>query len=687
MPDINPLLRQWTLPPWSSVHAEHLLPAVETIVADNRQIIAQVIASQTEHPNWDDVVIAVDEADARLNSTIAIIETLAAIHSEDRAWIEQSALSSFAAARYKSDQSANLALFETYQRLAKSSIAASFHPSRTASLNKILRRFRLSGIHLPPAQKQKLSRLNQDIDRLQQLFMSNLARANAAWSKDIDDVAILDGLSPAAVAHLARNAQASGRKGWRLTMDQNTWHQVMKHAKNRALREEYFHAWCTQASDQGPQANQFDNEPVINQLLALRHEKATVLGFENFAQLTLENRMADSTAQVQAFLQRQIALLLPEMARDAETLQTVANEQGLGEIQPWDQAFLVEQLRQSAMSTALKTLPEYFPLDGVLRRLCVFCEHLFAIRIREKTEYDRWHEQIRLFEISEHDQVIGYIYVDPFHRSGAQDYAWTGALRNRHVDAEGQLSLPIAILYSNFTMPTDEHPCLLSHENLRVLFHEFGHCLQQVLTRSPHLNLSGIAGAGRDAVEFAGQLFEHWCLSPEFLLWLASHHQTGERLSEAQVQTVLAAQDVYTSRETAMLLLGALFDFELHSTYGDGRGISQVFEDVLRALPLLKLPVNCRFANSFDYLATGYEASVYAYKWSGVLATEAFKRFEREGVFNAQTGKAFREAFFSPGDAHSLLDALALFLGHPSDTGHLTSVTQMDSAVTRRWQI
>ncbi|MHC8323036.1 M3 family metallopeptidase [Pseudomonas sp. GB2N2] len=668
MSDSNPLLQPWTLPPYSAVRAEHLVPAIEKIIADNRQTVAEIIASQAKSPNWDDLVLAVDETDARLGEAMSVIETLGMV-KRDIAWEWASARCGYVTARYTAEKLNNQALFQTYQRLARSSIAVNFEEPRKAVLNKILRRFRLSGINLSTEQQRSLARINVEINALQSLFMTQLDSASAAWTKRIDDIEQLKGLSRTTIDRLALNAQEAGHGGWLLRLDQNTSHQVMTYAENRSLREEYFVAYNTRASDQGPHADQFDNGPVLHMLLALRHQKALLLGYENFAQLSLATEMAESTAQVSGFLRRQIILARPGFEKDAQALKAFAPARNISEVQPWDTEFLAEQLRQYPLGGALKNLRAYFPLDGTLRRLCLFSERVFGITIVEQKDFSRWHDSVRLFEISERGQVLGYIYLDPFHREEAPDYAWTATCRNRRRNAEGQVALPIAVLHSNFRPGIDEQPCLLAHLDLRVLFHEFGHCLQHVLTRSPHYTLSGISQLGRDSGEFAGQLFELWCLSREFLLWLAAHYETGERLTEERVDAALSAIQTQNSWQSAQLLMSALFDFELHRTQGDGRRIQQVFDDVEREVDHLRLPSWCRFANSFDYMVTGYGASVYAYKWSGVLASEAFKRFEQDGVFNAQTGQAFREAFFSPGDSRSLLSALAAFLGRPFAEG------------------
>ncbi|VVM91023.1 Oligopeptidase A [Pseudomonas fluorescens] len=664
MSDTNPLLQPWALPPFSAVRTEHLVPAIEKIIADNRQTLTDIIASQAVSPSWDDLVLAVDETDARLGEAMSVIQTLDLV-KRDIAWELASATCGFATARYIAEKMNNQALHQAYRQLAQSAIAASFDEPRNAVLTKILRRFRLAGIDLPAEQQRSLARINVEISGLQSLFMTHLESASAAWTKRIDDVAQLDGLSRTTIDRLALNARKAGHEGWLLSLDQNTCHQVMTYAQNRNLREEYFIAYNTRASDQGPNADQFDNGPVLQMLLSLRHRKARLLGYENFAQLSVATEMAQSTAHVDGFLRRQITQATPGFEKDAQALKAFAPEWNIAQIQPWDQEFLAEQLRQRQLSGALKNLRAYFPLDGTLRRLCLFSERMFGIEIVEKKQFSRWHDSVRLLEISERGQVIGHIYLDPFHREDAPDYAWTATCRNRRRNAEGQSTLPIAIMHSNFTAGIDDQPCLLAHLDLRVLFHEFGHCLQHVLTRSPHYTLSGISQLGRDSGEFAGQLFELWCLSREFLLWLAAHHETGERLTEEQVDAALAAIQTQSSWQSAHLLMSALFDFELHRCHGDGRSVQQVFEDVQKEVNHLQLPSYSRFANSFDYMVTGYGASVYAYRWSGVLASEAFKRFQQDWVFNAQTGKAFREAFFSPGDSRSLLTALETFLGRP----------------------
>lgn len=665
MPDINPLLQAWDLPPWSEVRARHLVPAIEKIIADNRQALIEIIASQAAHPDWDDLVPAVDALDARLDEAMGIIETLGMVMHEGDAWYLASARCSNAAARYKSETRTHQALFQAYQRLAQSAIARNFDAPRKAVLTKILRRFHLSGVGLPAEQQQQLARINLDISTLKSLFLTQLESASTAWVKRIDDIAQLNGLSLATRDRLALNAQQAGHEGWLIRLDQHTYQQIMTYAEDRALREEYFVAYATRASDQGPHAGQFDNGPVLELLLSLRHRKARLLGYEHFAQLGLATEMAESTAQVSGFLRRQVRLATPGFDKDAEVLKAFALERGITQVQPWDHEFLAEQLRMHRFGGALKNLRAYFPLDGTLHRLCLFSERLFGIRIVEQKDFSRWHDSVRLFELSEHGQAIGHIYLDPYHREEAPDYAWTATRRNRRINAEGRLTLPIAVLNGNFTPGVADQPCLLAHLDLRVLFHEFGHCLQHILTRSPHYTLSGISQLGRDSGEFAGQLFELWCLSREFLLWLAAHYQTGERLTEERVDTALTAIQTQSSWQTAQLLMSAVFDFELHCTHGDGRSVQDVFEHACRQFPHMNLPAYTRFANSFDYMVTGYGASVYAYKWSGVLATEAFKRFQQEWVFNAQTGRALRETCFAPGDSRSLRASLEAFLGRP----------------------
>lgn len=664
MPPANPLLQRWQLPAWSELQAEHLVPAFDAIVADNQRIIAEVIATQTVQPNWDDLVIAVDEADARIAEAIAIIEVLDTVKGTDADWLAQSAQCSLIAKRYRSQKFANLALYRTYQGLERSPIAASFDAFRKASLAKTLLGFRLTGIELPAEKRERLAAITVNIDFQQQLFLINLERSNAAWTLQIDEFATLDGLSADFKDQLLLNARQAGKTGWLLTLDRNTYEYLMKNASHRRLREAYFVAFNTRASDQGPHADRFDNGPVLQKLLALRHEEARLLGFESFAHLRLSQQMAASPVQVEAFLKQQIAHNQAVLQQDTQALQAFAATQGVEHLQAWDYDYFAEQWRQQHSASALKGLRQYFALDETLSRFCQFVEHLFGIKLTERKDLSHWHESVRLVEVSEYEQVIGFIYLDLFHRQDAPDYAMTHTVRDHRINAEGRPAQPIAVLHCNFPSISGGHQYLLSHKGLRVLFHEFGHCLQHVLTRSPHHNLSGISQMARDSGEFAGQLFEQLSLSEELLQWLSTHHENRVPLNRAQITSALAAIAAHTSRDTATLLLEALLDLELHRSEANGRNVQQCFDAVLQQIPQLNLPAYCRFANSFDYLVTGYEASVYAYKWSGVLASEAFKRVEREGVFNPQTGRDLREAFFS-GDSVSLPSAMEKFLGKP----------------------
>jgi oligopeptidase A len=667
MPDFNPLLHPWDLPPFSRVRAEHVVPAITAIIATNRQNLSDIVATQMHTPNWDDLVIAVDATDARLEEAISLIDVLSMVKTDDAAWLLAANACNTIVEEYKAWKKVHQGLFRAYQKLENSPIARNFDGARQAALAKILREFRLCGIELPLERQQQLARVNGQISPLQGQFLDNLEKDSAQWHKRVDDISLLEGLPSTLQQHFAQLAKAAGHDGWLIPLDFNTHQQIMMYAHNRALREECFLAYFTRASDQAPHSGLHDNAPLLETLLTLRQQKARLLGFDNFAQLRQASLPGGSTAQIKAFLERQIELSKPARLKDTEALDAFARERGISEVQGWDQEYLVEQLREQRFGNALKDLRNYLPLEGTLRRLCLFSERMFGVTIVEQREFERWHNHVRLFEISEQGQILGHLYLDPFKRSNGLDFASTFTLRNRRITAEGRPVLPIALMSCNFTPPAENQPYLLAHLDLRVLFHEFGHCLQQILTRSPHHGLSGISQLARSTAEFAGQLFEGWCQSREFLLWLGAHHSTGVRLSESQVDAVLAALQTQASRQTAIQLTFALLDFELHTRHGDGRDVAQVFEEVQRRIPQLKLPPSCRLANGFDYMVTGYQAMVYAYLWSGVLATEVFKRFEEDWVFNPETGREFRETFFSPGDAQSLLTAVQAFLGHPVD--------------------
>ncbi|MPR00743.1 M3 family metallopeptidase [Pseudomonas sp. MAFF 212408] len=659
----NPLLQPYDLPPFSAIRTEHLVPAVQTIIAENRAAITAIITSQTHFPTWDDLVLAVDELDTRLDITLSILHLIDSTN-RDKVWHEAVAHCNSLGKHYKSEQAQNNTLYQLYRQLANSPIAVIFSNDRKNTLHKILRQYQLAGADLPTEKQLQLNNLNMEISELQHEYLNRIEDANKAWSKHIEDSTLISGLPRAAQARMYLAAQSAGKPGWLLALSEQSYREVLTYADSRALRQEIMLAYYTRASDTGPDALAIDNELVLTLLLDDRHQKAQLLGYPNFAQLALVDQMADTPEQVIAFLDQHIELARSTFSQDRKQLQHYAALHGITRLEPWDYDYLANKVRQDAVGISNETVREYFPLETVLQRLCSFTKQLFGIDLIEQITIDTWHPNVRAFEVREYAEPIGYLFIDPYRRESGAGLGSTLGISNRQITAEGRLRRPVAVLSSRLPPPTEVEPCQLDHLQLRVLLHEFGHCLQHLLTAAPYRMISGIGQLSHDRAEFVSQVLEQFCFAPQFLIGLSSHFQTGDSLPEDIANKIVQYIHTQTSRETASLLLTSLVDFELHRTYGDGRTPHEVFVSVNKKIGLLQWPDEARPVNGFEQLVSDYGARIYSYKWSGVLASQAFDRWKREGLNNPIIGTAFREAFITPGDSPSLEKSLDLFLSH-----------------------
>ena len=662
MSESNPLLLPYDLPPFSAIRAEHLVPAIEQIIAESRSATATIIASQALFPTWDDLVQAVEALEARLDGVLNVIELLDSIPQES-AWKQASHRSYELAMQYRAELAANNDLYQLHRQLADSPIAALFNQQRQSALRKILRKYHLAGLDLSPEKQLRLQALNLQIDAFSEEFLRRVRDSSDAWRKHIQDKALLSGLPDAALARMAAAARAASLDGWLLTLSEQSFQAVMSYADHRALRQEMMMAYYSRAVGSGPDDIATDNEPVLTVLLDSRHQKAQMLGYANFAELALVEQMAETTDEVTAFVHQQIDRARMTFAHETQQLQRYAAQRGVDALEPWDYDYFAEKIRQSVAGVSQDAVRNYFPLETVLQRLCTFTKTLFGVELIEQTTVDTWHPDVRVFELREYAEPIGHLFIDPYRRVESGEIGAASGLRNHRMTAEGRPQRPIAMLRSQLPRPIATQPCLLDHLQLRVLLHEFGHCLQHLLTVAPYRAISGMGQLSHDAAEFFGQVLEQFCFTPLFLTWLSGHFQTGDPLPDDMATQMSRFVHTQTSQETASILLTSLVDFELHRTYGDGRTPHEVFTHANVEVGHLQWPDGARPINSFEQPMGSYGAKMYSYKWSGVLARQAFERFERDGLFNPETGKAFRDVFITEGDTRTLLSSLALFRG------------------------
>ena len=659
----NPLLQAFDLPPYSAIRPEHVEPAVDSILADSRAAMTHLLGQQSGTPSWDGLVLALDELGARLGQAWSPVSHLNAVcnNAELRAAYE-ACLPKLS--EYWTEIGQNRPLFQAYESLANSPEAAGFDVAQKTILEHALRDFRLSGIDLPPAEQQRYGEIQMKLSELASKFSNQLLDATQAWSKRVTDEAALAGLTDSAKAQMQQAAAAKELDGWLITLEFPSYFAVMTYADDRALREEVYAAYCTRASDQGPNAGQHDNTPVMAEILALRQELAKLLGFGNYSELSLASKMADSTEQVLSFLRDLAVRSKPFAVQDLQELQAFAAEQGCSDLQSWDVGYYSEKLREQRYSISQEILRAYFPIDKVLSGLFAIVEKLYGIQIKELSGFDAWHPDVRLFEITENGAHVGRFFFDLYARANKRGGAWMEGARDKRRDATGKLISPVANLVCNFTPAVGGKPALLTHDEVTTLFHEFGHGLHHLLTRVEHAGASGINGVAWDAVELPSQFMENWCWEPEGLALISGHFESGEALPKDLLDKMLAAKNFQSGLMMVRQIEFSLFDFELHATHGDGRSVLDVLEGIRQEVSVLRPPAYNRFPNSFAHIfAGGYAAGYYSYKWAEVLSADAFSKFEEEGVFNSATGSAFREAILARGGSQAPMVLFVDFRG------------------------
>jgi len=547
-------------------------------------------------------------------------------------------------------------------------------------ITNALRDFQLSGVALPIEQKQRYKEISQQLSSLTSRYEEHVLDSTNAWTKLITDVTELVGLPETALAQAKQSAQMFHMKhsenndemfhvkhsyetGWLITLQFPSYLAVMTYADNRELRREHYTAFVTRASE-----SDFDNTEIMEQILALRHEEAQLLNFANYAELSLVTKMANSPDEVIDFLEDLAQKSLPQARQDLADLQKFALENyGIENLQAWDVSYLSEKMRQQHYQLSQEEVKSYFPVPHVLKGLFAIVERLYGLQITELHDFDRWHENVQLFEI--HDsagQKRGRFYLDLYAREKKRGGAWMDDCIGRRKLEGNNVQYPVAYLVCNFTPPTADTPSLLTHDDVTTLFHEFGHGLHHVLTQVNYLGVSGINGVAWDAVELPSQFMENWCWEKDALALISAHYQTGEPLPDTLFEKMLAAKNFQAGMMMVRQLEFSLFDFHIHRDFEPQRGgcIYEILTTIRSKVAVLPAPEFNRFAHSFSHIfAGGYAAGYYSYKWAEVLSSDAFSLFEEKGIFDAETGRAFLTSILEQGGSDEAMELFKNFRG------------------------
>jgi oligopeptidase A len=658
----NPLLAHAMLPAFADIRPEHVEPAIREVLARSRARIDELAA--VTDPTFAAVVEPLEELQHRISRSWSPVSHLNAVLNSESLRASYNACLPLLSA-YQTDLAQSEPLYRAYDRIAKHEGPA-LGPVERRVVEHALRDFRLAGVGLDEDRKRRFKAVMLELTQLQARFEENVLDATNAWSHHVTEREHLRGLNEAIIEQARRRAQEKNLEGWLLSLDQPTYVAVVTDAEHQPLRRTVYEAWTTRASDQGPAAGRWDNAPVMENILRLRHEAARLLDFGNYAEYALATRMATSVTEVLQFLQR-----LARSARAAAQKEFAELEQFAGrKLEAWDTGFYSERLQRSLYSISQEELRPYFPLPHVLGGLFRTAERLFDLRIKEHPGAPVWHPDVRFFDIETSAGAhIGSFYLDAYARPNKRSGAWMDECVGRKQLPSGK-ALPVAYLVCNFLSPNDGQSAQLTHDDVVTLFHEFGHGLHHMLTRVDYPSLAGINGVAWDAVELPSQFLENYAWHPEVLQRISKHVQTGATLPEGMQKQLIATRSFHAGLQTMRQIEFALFDFRMHAEYDPAQGgrVREILDEVRREVAVVPVPPWNRFPNSFGHIfAGGYAAGYYSYKWAEVLAADAFAAFEETGVFDHTTARRFLESILTRGGSRDPLDAFVEFRGRRPD--------------------
>jgi oligopeptidase A len=659
----NPLLDFSGLPRFAEIKPDHVTPAVAQLLADGR---ATTEAAVRAEPTWDEFIAPLEDANERVGRAWGQVAHLHAVmDNPELREIYNANLPKIT--KYWTELGQNQQLFEKYKALKSSGEFLQLSSARKRIVENALRDFRLGGAELPPEKKKRFAEIQEELSKLGAKFSENLLDATNAFSlyATKEQVAGI----PEDVLEAAReSAQKDGKEGWKFTLHAPSYLPLMQYADDRALREKMYYASSTRASEFGKPA--LDNAPLIARIVPLRREMAQLLGYRDFAEVSLVPKMAQSPDQVLAFLDDLARRARPFAERDVEELRAFARAAlGISDLQAWDVAYASEKLRAERYAFSDQEVKQYFPEDVVVRGLFRVAEALYQVRLVE-SKAPLWHPEVRFFEV--HDAagtLIGQFYVDLYARETKRGGAWMDDAIARRRKGE-RIQNPVAYLNCNFSRPVGKKPALFTHDEVLTLFHEFGHGLHHLLTRVEDLGVSGINGVEWDAVELPSQFMENFCWEWDVLREMTRHVDTGQPLPRQLFEKMLAAKNFQSGLAMLRQIEFAVFDMRLHSDFdpASGRSALELLEEVRDRVAVLRPPKYNRFPNSFGHIfGGGYAAGYYSYKWAEVLSADAYSAFEEmsesKGVLDPNTGARFRNEILAVGGSRPAAESFRAFRG------------------------
>ena len=675
----NPLLDFNGLPRFATIRTEHIAPAVEALLTENRALINRLTATSVA-ATWDSFVAPLEDANERLGRAWGVVGHLHGV-LESPELREAYNANHPGIVQYWTELGQNLALFEKYKALRASAEFASLKGQQQKIIDNEIRDFRLSGAELSEEKKQRYAQIMDELARLSTKFSENVLDATNAFSTTVEDLADVAGIPEDSLELAAEAAQKAGAKGWKFTLHAPSYMPVMQYADNRDLRARIYRAHVTRASEFGKL--DWDNTPLIAQILKLRNEAAQLLGYSSHAKVSLATKMAESPRQVVDFLEDLAAKAKPFALKDWDELNAfAANELGIAQMQAWDSSYASEKLRLRRYDFSDQEVKQYFPEPKVMQGMFRVIETIYGLHI-ESEQAEAWDPNVRFYRISEKDgTVIGRFYVDLYARETKRGGAWMDeAITRRLVGATVQT--PVAYLNCNFPSPAGDKPATFSHDDVITLFHEFGHGLHHMLTRVDYLGVSGIRGVEWDAVELPSQFMENFCWEWDVLSHMTAHVDTGAPLPRALFDKMVAAKNFQSGMQMVRQVEFSLFDMLLHDEFDpeSGKTAQHLLDEIRSKVAVSVPPAWNRFPNNFSHIFSGgYSAGYYSYKWAEVLSADAYSAFEESGVLDPGTGARFREEILAVGGSRPAIESFKAFRGREPTVDALMRHSGMISA-------
>ncbi len=671
----NPILKgvSTKLPLFDAIKPEHVLPALEQALHEARQTVVGLI--ELAEPTWGSLMVPLEALDEHLSRVWGPVTHLNAVcDSDELRPVYQQGVAKMA--EWGSELAQNEALYAAMKKVRERDDYTSLSHERQQVLEHALRDFRLSGAELAGDAKGRFKAIKMRMSELATSFEQHVLDATRSFELHLEDEVDLAGL-PDSVRDAARQrAGADNKEGWLFTLDAPSYIPFMQYAERRDLRQQMYTAFATRAS-----SGDLDNAPIIDELLALRAEAASLLGFENYSAYSLATKMANDVDEVTGFMRQLVDKGKSTAEQEVAELKAfAASELDLVELAAWDVPFASEKLRLNTYAISQEELKPWFSDSQVITGMFGLVEKLYGIVIKENTGAPVWYETVRFFDVfDESSQKIASFYLDPYARSHKRGGAWMDECIVRWQKPDGSLQLPVAYLVCNFDAPVGDKPALWTHDEVTTLFHEFGHGLHHMLTEGIELGVSGIRGVPWDAVELPSQFMENFCWERSVVDLFARHYETGESLPDDLFNKMLAAKNFHSAMQMLRQIEFSLFDILLHSEYrpgSDGVSSDKTVQDVLNRVrdevAVMMPPAFNKFQNSFSHIfAGGYAAGYYSYKWAEVLSADVYAAFEEEGVLNAETAQRFRQQILSVGGSKDIMEAFIAFRGRKPEVDAL----------------